>query len=130
MICLGNEPIEKIGPPQPPYPPTNHMQLANFHNFYPIWTKLGMEVNFEGIRIKWADGGAGPIFRPPQLIPGTWAQKKSIFFYDIFKALAMCMDPIQNVSWQSGPIWPKKTPRMAQKTGQNRSKLWFFTIFF
>ena len=21
MICLGNEPIEKIGPPQPPQPP-------------------------------------------------------------------------------------------------------------
>ena len=28
--------------------------------------KLGMEVNFGGIRIKWADGGAGPIFRLPQ----------------------------------------------------------------
>ena len=68
-ICLGNEPIEKIGPPQPPqppYPPTNHMRLANFHNFRPILMKLGMEVNFGGIRIKWADGGAGPIFRPPQ----------------------------------------------------------------
>ena len=69
VICLGNEPIEKIGPPQPPqppYPPTKHMRLANFHNFHPILMKLGMEVNFGGIRIKWADGGAGSIFRPPQ----------------------------------------------------------------
>ena len=69
MISFGNEPLEKIGPPQPPqppYPPAKHMRLANFHNFRPILMKLGMEVNFGGIRIKWADGGAGPIFRPPQ----------------------------------------------------------------
>ena len=75
MIYSWNEPIEKIGPPQPPqppqppYPPTNHMQLANFHNFCPIWMKLGMEVPFKGIRIKWADGGAGPISRPPKNHP-------------------------------------------------------------
>ena len=42
------------------------MQLANFHNFHPILMKFGMEVAFGGIRIKKADGGAGPIFRPPQ----------------------------------------------------------------
>ena len=46
-ICLRNELIEKIGLlqlPQAPYPPTKHMQLANFHNFGPIWMKLGVEV--------------------------------------------------------------------------------------
>ncbi len=63
MICLGYELIEKI---VPPYPPTNHMRLANFLNFHPILMKHGMEVPFAGIRIKLADGGAGPIFGPPQ----------------------------------------------------------------
>ena len=66
MIYSWNEAIEKIGPPQPPYPPTNHMWLANFHNFHPILMKLGMEVPFGGKRLKWTDGVAGPIFRPPQ----------------------------------------------------------------
>ena len=33
-------------------PPTKLMQWANFHNFHPILTKLGMEVNFGGKRLK------------------------------------------------------------------------------
>ena len=48
MIYSWNEPIEKIRPPQPPYPLTNHMRLANFHNLCPILMKLGMEVPFGG----------------------------------------------------------------------------------
>ena len=64
-----------------------------------------------------------PLRWPPAL-----RQRKFRFFSDdIFKALDMCMDPIHNVSWQSGPIWPKKRTRMAQKTGQNRPKLLFFS---
>ena len=47
-------------------PPTKLIRWANFHNFHPILTKLGMEVNFGGKRLKWTDGVAGPIFRPPQ----------------------------------------------------------------
>ena len=71
-ICLANEPIPKIGPPQPPqppYPPTNHMRLTNFHNFCPILMKLGMEVPFGRKRLRYADGVAGPIFRPLTTLP-------------------------------------------------------------
>ena len=49
--------------PTPPHHPTppKLMRWANFHNFHPILTKLGMEVNFGGIRLNERKVWLGPI---------------------------------------------------------------------